>query len=58
MIECNARTRGTPNRKLRVAKMKTRRMVAIATAIVAVTLLAGWWYIFPGDLPFAPPVPK
>ena len=39
--------------------MGMRRMLVIATAIVALTLLAGgWWYIYPGDLPFSPPVPR
>jgi len=33
-------------------------MFVIATAIVAMTLLAGWLYIYPGDLPFAPPAPR
>ena len=37
--------------------MATKRMAVIAMAIMAVLLLMGW-YVYPGDLPFTPAVPR
>jgi hypothetical protein len=42
-----------------VTSMGMRRMLVIATATVALTLLAGgWWYIYPADRPSSPAVPR
>jgi len=54
----HAHLRNSPIGKSRGATMDMRRMIAVATAIVAMTLLAGWWYVYPGDLPFAFPTPR
>jgi hypothetical protein len=37
--------------------MGTTRIAVIAMAIMAVLLLMGW-YVYPGDLPFNPAVPR
>ena len=43
---------------MEVARMANKRMLALGIAIVALTLLAGWGYVYPGDLPFSPPTPR
>jgi hypothetical protein len=40
-----------------ISMKETKRIGVITLAIVAVLLLMGW-YVYPGDLPFTPVLPK